>query len=373
MLVSLEQRPEGIVRRIAGLIGVVLLCWMGSCDPFRTGFQPTESAVIYVAQEQTSAEGPGHHLKVMTWNVKFGGARIDFFFDCHGDRVLMTEDEVLKNMEGLVAQIVVAQPDVVLLQEVDVGSKRSAYVDMVQHLLDHTHLNHGAYASQWRGDFVPSDGVGRVDSGNAILSRWPLQDGTRIALPLVGEYDGLKKYFYLKRNILRVRAVVPERDDLFIMNVHTEAYAQDGTKKQHIDRFKDELDRLVAEGHVVIAGGDLNAIPPGSVQTGDYIDAVCVSEDFIADDYTEQIDWLASLYADYTPAIPLEAYQADNSAYFTHSTHIDTFWNRKLDYIFTNAAVVQGSGITHQDKTWGAMDTMRLSDHCPITVDVILP
>ena len=28
----------------------------------------------------------------MNYNVKFGGGRIDFFFDCFGDRVLMSKE-----------------------------------------------------------------------------------------------------------------------------------------------------------------------------------------------------------------------------------------------------------------------------------------
>ncbi|MFU8803856.1 MAG: endonuclease/exonuclease/phosphatase family protein, partial [Bradymonadaceae bacterium] len=100
--------------------------------------------------------------------------------------------------------------------------------------------------------------------------------------------------------------------------------------------------------------------------------AVCEDEAFMADDYREEADWLEPLYADYEEAIPLEVYQADNTPHLTHSTTGEVFWNRKLDYIFTNGTYLEGSGLTHQDASSGGMETMPLSDHAPVTVVLTL-
>ena len=133
-----------------------------ACDPFDTSFEPVEDAKLYAATDKTAAPDQVDELKVMTWNVKFGGGRIDFFFDCHGDRVILEKDEVITHLEGLAKKIRQVDPDVLLLQEVDIDSKRTAYVDQVQWLLDHTELNHGAYASQWRASYIPRHGLGKV-------------------------------------------------------------------------------------------------------------------------------------------------------------------------------------------------------------------
>jgi len=85
----------------------------------------------------------------MTWNIKFGGARIDFFFDCYGDRVVMTEQEVIQNLAGLLRKIRQVKPDILLIQELDRFSKRSAYVDMLQYIADSAGLPYAVYASQW--------------------------------------------------------------------------------------------------------------------------------------------------------------------------------------------------------------------------------
>jgi endonuclease/exonuclease/phosphatase family metal-dependent hydrolase len=46
----------------------------------------------------------------------------------------------------------------------------------------------------------------------------------------------------------------------------------------------------------------------------------------------------------------------------------DGFWNRKLDYLFTNGRFRVDSAVTHQDTASGGLATMPLSDHAPISV-----
>jgi endonuclease/exonuclease/phosphatase family metal-dependent hydrolase len=340
---------------------------VGACDPFNTQFKPSEEALSYEA-DKIRVEPMRERLRVMTYNVKFGGGRIDFFFDCHGDEVLMTRQEVEENLEGLGEVIRRADPDVLFLQEVDILSKRSAYVDQVQWLLNETDLNYGVYASQWRADFVPSDGIGAVDSGNAILSKWPLANAERISLPLRTDQSGIERYFYLQRNLLV--ADLKASSDVRLVATHTAAYSQDGTKPQQIKLFEQQLDD--APG-LVIGAGDLNTLPPNTEKQHDFDDSVCTDEDFQADDYREESDVLSSLYSKYATAIPLSDYASDNAAYFTHTTDGEGFWNRKLDYIFTNLDVVDGTGTTHQDETSLGVRTMPLSDHAPLSVELDLP
>mgnify|MGYP003877121695 CR=1 FL=1 len=319
------------------------------------------------------APGAISTLRVMNYNIKFGGGRIDFFFDCFGERVLMSKDEVLENLQKVAEKIRQYDPDLLVVQEVDVRSKRGAYLDQMQWLLDNTALNYGVYASQWKADFVPSDGIGAVDSGNGILSKYPLSEGKRIALALRTDQSGIERYFYLKRNLLRAQLELPGQQSIWVVAVHAEAYSQDGTKRQHIDRFKQELDQLAHSGGIVVGAGDLNTLPPGTHKKSGFPDSVCQNEDFIADDYRDEADWLVPLYDTYEAEVPLAEYQADNARYFSHTVDKNGFWNRKLDYVFTNARVLPGSGLVHQDLARGGMETMPLSDHAPVTAELELP
>ncbi|AWV88042.1 endonuclease/exonuclease/phosphatase family protein [Bradymonas sediminis] len=367
--------PKRLLIGGLGALGILgLAAAVGAIfDPFDTQFEDVEDAQLYTADSYAIPRTDVGELRVMNWNAKFGGGRIDFFFDCHGDRVDMTRDEVIENLEGLAKKIKQYDPDILILQEIDIKSKRAADVDQIQWLLDHTDLNFGAYASQWRATFVPSDGIGHVDSGNGILSKWQINHAERLALPLIGEQDPVTQYFYLKRNILRARVEVPGDTPLWVANVHTAAFAQDGTKSRQIAIFKDELARLDEQGKTFIAAGDLNTVPPGSTHLHDFPDSVCETARFQADDYRPDIGVLDDFYAQYDAAIPLDKYKADNTPYFTHTTDKNGTWNRKLDYLFTNAKFKEGSGMVHQDEKSGGMETMPLSDHAPVTAEMAWP
>ena len=87
-----------------------------------------------------------------------------------------------------------------MLQEVDILSKRSGYIDQVQYLLDNTSMNYGCYASVWQADYIAFEGTGRIDMGNAILSKYELSDAERIQLRLRTDQSDLVRYFYLIQN-----------------------------------------------------------------------------------------------------------------------------------------------------------------------------
>jgi len=343
------------------------------CEPIVTTFDDIEEAEYYRAADiPTSLPITPDTLLVMTWNIKYGGGDIDFWWCCYDDRVLMTEEEVLYNLERAAEYINRVDPDILLLQEVAVDSKQAAYVDQVQYLLDHTDLNYGVYASMWRVQNAPSDGLGRADIGPAILSRWPLDSAERIGLPLRTDQDALTTYFYLRRCILK--AMVPQLDDLFVVNVHTSAW-QAETKLKHINRFKEELDAINTDGGLFVAGGDLNTLPLGSQVISDFRDTKCGEGDFEGGDYSGEEHWLDDLYADYDTAIPREEYQSadDQEPYFSYGDKPDSLgFTRKLDYLFTNRTDgwVPGSDSTHQDI---ATPGTTLSDHCPISVKLVLP
>lgn len=349
------MRPRSLL-----LLSLLALLPAAACDPFDTTFDDIEDARWYRSTTQQAPPTEVRQLKVMTYNIKFAGGRMDFFWDCHGTRVLMTRAETERHLAALAREIRRVNPDIVLLQEVDVKSKRSQYINQVQWLLDRLpSMNHGAYASQWKADFIPSDGLGRVDSGNAILSRWPFTSGRRVALPLIDAQDALRQYFYLRRNILDTRVAVPGLGQVAVLNVHTAAYAVDDTKQRHVELFKKELDRVAADKTLFVAGGDLNTLPPDATKLDGFADSVCQDEDFNVARDKQELQYLVPYYRDYRPAIDRAEYRQNEARHFSHSVSGEVFWNRRLDYLFTNGQRV-GRGQTHQQ-------TMQLSDHCPVS------
>jgi len=368
--------------RIFGVLLFLLL--IAGCDPIVTTFEDGGDVVMYEAADiiptfAIPSEGIDEIL-VMTWNIRFGAARIPWFGDGCGDRVILSDDEVEEGLQGIADKINSVQPDILLLQEVDVLSKRSSYEDEVQWLLDNTYLNYGVYATIWQSQFIPSHGLGRMDMGNAILSRWPIVDAERIPLALRGDQDALTQYFYLQRNILKaeIDGPFPTPDNLYAINIHATAFSTDDTKLKHLEKFKEVVDEIDEEGSYFVAGGDMNEVPSGAAKLDYCIEDACEEESFHTDAdggphregsyflyFADENEWLDPIDESYVPAIPREDYLSNEAAYFTHGAESDSTdenydWNRKLDFLWTNLQWFADSDSTHQDGR-------ELSDHAAVS------
>ena len=349
-----------------------------SCEPLVTTFDIMEDAIMYEAKNFITAPAPEASVRVMTWNIRFGIGRLPFFGDSCGDRSIFTEGEVLNTLELVAAEIDAIDPDIILLQEVDRESKRTQYIDQVQWLLNHTEMNYAAYASMWKAQVIPSDGIGRIDVGNVVMSKWETEEAERIQLPLRTDQDALTQMFYLRRNALKAKIAIQGQDNLYAINTHATAFATDDTKQRHIDKFSEVLDEIDEAGYVFVAAGDLNSVPPGAeidfcVEDACEDDILHTAEDggphlegSYFNNFEDEPVLLQPLYNTYNTAISLA--DAVTSTHNTHSTSWDRELDRKLDYIFTNQEIVSETGQTHQD----AVESRQLSDHAPVSVSIIL-
>jgi len=346
-----------------------------SCEPFVNEFSDFSEAQMYTAVTIIPASVNNNPV-VMTWNIRFGAARFPFFADACGDSVILKKERVEFNLDKISAKIREIDPDIILFQEVDVLSKRSGYINQIQYLLDNTSMNYGCYASVWQADYIASDGIGRMNMGNAILSKYELFEAERIQLRLRTDQSELIKYFYLRRNILKV--TISELD-LYAVNIHATAFATDDTKQKHIDKYMDILSEINIAGGRFVAGGDLNSLPPGAAVIDFCEYDICVGENFHIDgvvpyhkegsyfeNFPGEPNILQSLYDAYIPAINTQ--ENNSPEHYTHApstsyeVHGDDYkCDRKLDYLFTNLSDgwVQGTDSTYQS-LW------ELSDHMPI-------
>ena len=351
----------------------MLMGYLFHCEPLVNRFEDVQDAQMYSAKEIQSVSTDVDTLKCMTWNIRFGAARVPWFGDCCGDRVILSESEVIENLQQIADFINAVKPDILFMQEVDVESKRTAYIDEVQWLLDHTYFNYGCYASMWESQFVPSDGLGRINTGNTILSRWKIENAERIQLALRGDQDALTKYFYLRRNMLKARIEIQGLSNFYVIALHLEAFSTDDTKKRQIERILEELDALNATQSFFVLGGDFNLIPPGSDSTDFCDEDKCAGESFHGpkDDplhkegsyFGLEKDLMQPLYDNYSSAVPLADYLSNQQYYFTHTPDYNAFWDRKIDYLFTNLKWIPGSDSTYQERT----AQRSISDHVPVS------
>ena len=340
------------------------------CEPLVTTFDDVEKGALFKANNRTGPPPAKEFIKIMTWNIRFGAGDLPWFGDSCGDRVIISAKDVEMNLARIAEKINEIEPDILIVNEIDIESKRTAYINQVKYLLNHTYFNYAAYASAWKSQFIPSDGLGRMEKGNAIFSHWKIKDIKRIKLPLRGDQDDLTTYFYLRKNVLKARIDFPGLDNLYILATHLSAFSTDDTKQKQVIRFMEVMKEINSSGDYIIAGGDFNLLPPGSDSTDFCMEDRCSGESFPGPNdkpkhkegsfYLPEITWMQGMYDNYFPAVPLTNYLINQNQYFTHSTDPNHFWDRKLDYLFSNKEWAAGSDITHQDLT-------RYSDHAPVS------
>lgn len=168
-------------------------------------------------------------IRVVTWNIHKGIGGADRRYRL--ERVV----EVLRSLE----------PDIALLQEVAEDMPRSKFHDQTSALSEALGMKHVAFGPEHR--------FSMGGYGNAILSRWPLTDVSRVDLTI-----GTRK----KRGALTARAHVrgPDHErSVVLVNMHLGLAGSERGKQ--LDRFlaSQPFAHLQQRTPVVLAG-DLNDV-----------------------------------------------------------------------------------------------------------------
>jgi endonuclease/exonuclease/phosphatase family metal-dependent hydrolase len=362
---------------IAPLFALALL----GCEPLADDFAFERQEVLVTTRSELvpPVDPAPAELTVMAWNVKYGAARIDFWFDYWGDRVQMSYEEVAGNMDDIYRLVREVDPDILLTEEIEVNSRRSAYYDMVQGMLEGTNLNYAAYIQTWNSRYVPSEGVGRIDLGNAIFSRYPITFAERIRQDDRTDQSGVTTAFYIHRMIGRAVIDVGASRQVAAYVVHTEAYDNDGTKGRQIRQIHEVVS---AESMPFVLGGDFNELPPTAIKLAGFPDEhpSTLGTEFEQPPYTPEL--MQPFYDDFLPWVTLDRYGAteeEQSRFFTHTIagprHADAqgepqTWNRTLDYLFIgkgDAWKPDSTDVLQEPGRLGiASDPLWLSDHAPV-------
>ena len=161
------------------------------------------------------------------------------------------------NLARVAAIVKESDADIALLQEVDLGTRRSGGVDQPAVLSRETG-RHVAF-----GRTLDYDG-GKY--GIAILSRWPIRSDTLIHLPISPPQQRAGGS-YEPRGAL-VAAIEAPGEVLRVVNTHLDASGTDQYRSQEIRtivHIADSLRALRPAGRLLI-GGDFNSTPESAVQ-----------------------------------------------------------------------------------------------------------
>ena len=229
---------------------------------------PAQDAEHIIAIENGSEAGES--LTLYSWNIGYAGLgeESDFFMD-GGEMVYPPSQEIVeKNFAGIRSFLQENPADVWLLQEVDVSSAHTDYMDQFS-LLQSALEMHGALAYNYNCLFVPipMPPIGKVQSGIATYTSLEVTgQPQRVSLPC--PFSWPVSAANLKRCLLVTRIPVADSDkELVIINLHLEAYEDGAGRIAQTRQLVELMEAEYEAGNYVIAGGDFNQSFPGTLDT----------------------------------------------------------------------------------------------------------
>ena len=206
----------------------------------------------------------GETYHIVTLNTGYGGLdrSQDFFMDGGSGVMPESKDVVEENLAGMLSALYSQQADLVLLQEVDLGSNRSYYIDEAAYFTRGLSMGK-AFAYNFKVPFVPFPipPIGKVESGLLTLSNLKVEEAWRVSLPNAHSWP--VSLANLKRCLLVERLPIDESDQtLVLINLHLEAYTSGEARQKQLDALFALMKEERKKGNYVIAGGDFNASFP---------------------------------------------------------------------------------------------------------------
>ena len=245
-----------IIFLILVVIVAAVLVWLTAVE-----YKPEDHETVTVESlgGEAGQIAPGDSVKILSWNLGFGalGDNADFFMD--GGKMVYPADEarVRTNIDAFVNEVRIRDADIVLFQEIDTDSDRSYHIDQTA-VFDAVGYNSRAFAYNFKVAYapVPIPPMGKIDSGIATYSVYPISSADRIQLPC--PFSWPIRTFNLKRCLLVTRIPVEGGKDIVLINLHLEAYDDGEGKAAQTQMLMDILNEESGKGNYVIVGGDFN-------------------------------------------------------------------------------------------------------------------
>lgn len=253
-----------------------------------------------------------------------------------------------KNLKAAYTFIDDIDPDFIGFQEIDFQSERSFSINQLDSIARYSEYAYGVAATNWDKNYVPfpywppSVHFGKMHSGQAILSKYPVVESKRIVLEQPENAPFYYNAFYLDRLIQVTKINVNKNTPLILMNVHLEAFDQETREQQAqvvLDQYKKFKDKFP-----VLLIGDFNMRPPYASEK--------ISDEATIQYFLEEPGLKA--------AITKSMYLAGESDYFTYNTEKPY---EQLDYIFYNSDKI------HAVEAYVAQEAKQISDHLPVVME----
>jgi endonuclease/exonuclease/phosphatase family metal-dependent hydrolase len=231
-----------------------------------TDYRPPEKQIVETRGASPIKNISDQSLSMMIWNTGYAGlgAEMDFFYD--GGKQVRPDRKLNTKYSGDIRAFIHENDsiDFILLQEVDINSKRSYRKDQSAELIEEMNTISSAYAKNYDAPFVPlplNQPMGRVKSGLLNLSRYQPALSERISFP--GNFSWPKNLFMPDRCFLVQRFEVHKNKELIVINTHNSAFDDGQLRQKQLNTLKEFVLKEYENQNYVIVGGDWNQNPPG--------------------------------------------------------------------------------------------------------------
>ncbi len=257
---------SGLLKMILILILVVLIGVGGLLGWLTyTEYRPADVEQLEFMATTIDADAlpAGESIDLLSWNIGYAGlgAGSDFFMDGGKSSRAADKMQVSEYLAGIYSTIYNSElePDLILLQEVDIDSSRTFGINQAEQL----GRGNAVHALNYSCPFVPIPlpPMGKVNSGLLTTTRYDVESAERISLPCPFAWP--LRIANLKRCLLVSYLPIEGSDrQLVLVNLHLEAYDDGEGKIAQTKVLNDFLQSEYAKGNYVIAGGDFNQIFP---------------------------------------------------------------------------------------------------------------
>ncbi|WBW98071.1 endonuclease/exonuclease/phosphatase family protein [Oceanirhabdus sp. W0125-5] len=203
-------------------------------------------------------------LTIVSYNIGYGGTdKSQDFYMCGGKGTSVVEKSTVnKNIKHILEQINNINSDILLIQEVDSDSKRSAYMDQIQIIRDKFKEMDYVSAFTHKSGFVPvpiKEPMGKIESSIMTFSKYNIEESKRYKLP-----DNIKwptKGFKHDRAMLESVLLTKNGKKLVVLNIHLSAFDEDAKiRREQLEFINEHIKTYLNRGDYLIIGGDFNLI-----------------------------------------------------------------------------------------------------------------
>ena len=203
-----------------------------------------------------------NNINLLTWNIGYGclDERADFYMDGGKSVIGESKQNAIDNVTAMENKIEELNPDIFIIQEADVESKRSYSVNEVNMLRDKFDAHENSFASNFKAGYIPipvGNSLGKVYSGITSFSKYHMTEAKRVQLPI--PFSWPISLFNLKRCLLVTYLPIKDNSNYVVLiNLHLEAYDNGEGKAKQLKQLMDLMQEEYDKGNYVIAGGDFN-------------------------------------------------------------------------------------------------------------------